>query len=212
MSLARDIIDRVLFPNRELHAIPVLDGAFSPNQRLDLARQLGEEIERPDDLALGPDGALYVSSGTTILRCAGDDFAERSVFASFASPVGGLAWTADGRLIACVSRQGLVALSSAGTVVGKLESAGGEPIACPTAVTVAADGTIYVTDGSRANPPEAMVGRPDAEPRGFRPADLLRPGLAAMRACARTNWHGPRASSSRTTATRSGSASPGRID
>ena len=67
MSLVGDIIDRVLFPNRELHAIPVLDGAFSPNQRLDLARQLGEQFERPDDLALGPDGALYVSSGTAII-------------------------------------------------------------------------------------------------------------------------------------------------
>jgi hypothetical protein len=154
MSLVGDIIDRVLFPNRELHAIPVLDGAFSPNQRLDLARQLGEEIERPDDLAAGPDGALYVSSGATIIRCAGDDFAQRTVFARFVSPVGGLAWTSDARLIACVSKQGLVALSSAGAVVGKLESAGGEPIACPTAVTVAPDGTVYATDGSRANPPE----------------------------------------------------------
>jgi Adipocyte plasma membrane-associated protein-like, N-terminal/Strictosidine synthase len=154
MSLVGDIIDRVLFPDRELHAIPVLDGAFSPNQRLNLARQLGEEIEGPDDLALGPDGALYVSSGAVILRCAGDDFAQRAVFASFASPVGGLAWSADGRLLACVSKQGLIALSSTGAVVGKLESAGGEPIACPTSVTVAADGTIYATDGSRANPPE----------------------------------------------------------
>lgn len=158
MSLVGDIIDRVLFPNRELHAIPVLDGAFSPNQRLDLARQLGEQFERPDDLALGPDGALYVSSGTAIIRCAaGDDFAQRTVFASFASPVGGLAWTADGRLIACVSKQGLVALSSAGVVVGRLENAGGEPIACPTSVTVAVDGTIYATDGSRTNPPELWL-------------------------------------------------------
>ncbi len=33
MSLIGDIIDRVLFPNREIHVIPVLDGAFSPNQR-----------------------------------------------------------------------------------------------------------------------------------------------------------------------------------
>ena len=74
MSLVGDIIDRVLFPNREIHVIPVLDGAFSPNQRLDQREQLGEEIERPDDLALGPDGALYVSSGTAIIRCAGDGF------------------------------------------------------------------------------------------------------------------------------------------
>ena len=157
MSLIGDIIDRVLFPNREVHAIPVLDGAFSPNQRLDQARQLGDEIERPDDLASGPDGALYISSGNSILRCSGADFAERKAFARFASPVGGLAWTPDGRLLACVSKQGLVALSSTGEVVGKLDSAGGEAITCPTAVTAAPDGTIYVADGSRTNSPEQWL-------------------------------------------------------
>jgi len=157
MSLIGDIIDRVLFPNREIHAIPVLDGAFSPNQRLDQARQLGDEIERPDDLAFGPDGAVYVSSGTGILRCTGDDFAARAVFARLTAPVGGLAFAPDGRLLACVSGQGLVALSRAGDVVGQLDSVGGEAIACPTAVTAAPDGTIYLTDGSRANPPEQWL-------------------------------------------------------
>lgn len=151
MSLIGDIIDRVLFPNREVHAIPVLDGAFSPNQRLDQARELGAEIERPDDLAFGIDGALYVSSGTSILRCTGPGFIERTVFAQLKAPVGGLAATSDGRLLACVSGQGLVALSPAGDVVGRLDSVAGQAMSCPTAVTVAPDGTIYVTDGSRAN-------------------------------------------------------------
>jgi len=40
MALIRDIIDSVLFPNREQHVIPVLDGPFSPNNRLDRARAL----------------------------------------------------------------------------------------------------------------------------------------------------------------------------
>ena len=157
MSLIGDILDRVFFPNREIHVIPVLDGAFSPNQRLDAASRIGEEIARPDDLAPGPDGALYISSGDAILRCAGPDFGERSIFARLASPVGGLAWTGDGRLIACVSKQGLVALSAKGEPVGKLDSVAGEAIGCPTSVTVADDGTIYATDGSRANPPESWL-------------------------------------------------------
>jgi streptogramin lyase len=157
MSLVRDILDRVLFPNREIHVIPVLDGAFSPNQRLDQARQLGGEIERPDDIALGPDGALYVSTETRILRCSGADFEDRKVFADLGAPVGGLAWTRDGRLLACVSKQGLVALSPSGEAVSRLESAGGETIACPLSVTVAPDGMIYLTDGSRGNPPELWL-------------------------------------------------------
>lgn len=154
MSLLGDIIDRVLFPNREIHGIPVLDGAFSPNQRLDQARRLGGEIERPDDIALGPDGALYVSTGNRILRCTGDDFGTRETFATLGGPVGGLAVAPDGKLLACVSGAGLVALSPSGQVVGKLESVGGEKIACPLSVTVAEGGLVYLTDGSRNNPPE----------------------------------------------------------
>ncbi len=157
MSLLGDIIDRVLFPNREIHVLPVLDGAFSPNQRLDQARRLGEEIECPDDLALGPDGALYVSTENRILRCAGEDFSQRSVLVFLDAAVGGLAWTGDGRLLACVSRQGLIALSPKGEIVGRLVSVQGDAIACPLSVTSAVDGTIYLTDGSRGNPPELWL-------------------------------------------------------
>lgn len=154
MALLRDVIDRVLFPNREAHAIPVLDGPLSPNNRLDDARSLGAPIERIEDLALGPDGALYVSSLDRIVRCAGADFAERSLFAQLPGAVGGLAWTREGRLLACVSGTGLVSLSAAGATTGTLATADNAPLACPTAVTAADDGTIYLCDGSRHNRPE----------------------------------------------------------
>ena len=157
MSLLGDIVDRVLFPNREIHVVPVLDGAFSPNRRLDQARPLGDEIERPDDLAPGPDGALYVSTENRILRCVGADFEQRTVFAALDGLVGGLAWTPDDRLLACVSKKGLIALSPKGEVVGALDRAAGERIACPLSVAAAPDGAIYLTDGSRANPPELWL-------------------------------------------------------
>jgi sugar lactone lactonase YvrE len=154
MSLVRDVIDSVLFPNKEMHAIPVLDGAFSPNSRLDRSRALGEPIVRPDDFVLGPDGALYVSSETTVLRCTGADYTERAMFARLPGTVGALAWTRDDRLLAGVSGVGIVALSLDGREVGLLGDATGTRIECPTAVTVADDGTVYLCDGSRSNRPE----------------------------------------------------------
>lgn len=154
MALIRDVIDSVLFPNREQHVIPVLDGPFSPNNTLDRARALGEPIVHPDDLACATDGALHVSSQEHVLRCTGPDFEQRSVFARMPGIAGALACTRDGRLLVGVSGRGLVALSPAGETVGMLAEAGGVPIACPTAIAAADDGTIYVCDGSRASHPE----------------------------------------------------------
>lgn len=154
MALLRDLVDAVLFPNRPVHGIPVLDGPLSPNSRLEEARTLGAPIPAPDDLAPGPDGALYVSSGTTVLRCEGPDFDSRRVFADLGRPVGGLSWTADGRLLACVSGRGVLALAPDGRTEATLDTAGGVPLRCPTAVTVAGDGTVFVTDGSRHHAPE----------------------------------------------------------
>ena len=152
MSLVRDIIDRdCCFPNRELHVIPVLDGAFAPNQRLDHARNVGGEIERPDDLALGPDGAFYVSSGTVIVRCAGEDYAERAPFAKFES-TGRRSCLVDRRTPAglCLRSEDCLRCPRAARSRGQLETVDGRRSICPTAVAVADDGTIYVTDGSRA--------------------------------------------------------------
>lgn len=154
MALLRDVIDRVLFPNRDVHAIPVLDGAFSPNTRLDKARRLGAPIERPDDLAAGPDGALYISSGRQILRCTGADFEYRTLFATAESLVGPLAVAADGRVFAGVSGQGVVAFDAEGRPLAALKAVDGEALACPTAIALAYDGSLILTDGSRRHRPE----------------------------------------------------------
>src|ERR1700692_3565891 len=66
VSLARDIVDRIFFPNRDVHSIPVLDGGFSPNERLDRARQLGDVFDSPDALVLDGEDTLYVSAGQTV--------------------------------------------------------------------------------------------------------------------------------------------------
>ena len=194
MSLVGDIIDRVLFPNRELHVDPgARRRVFAQPAPRPCAGNSASEIERPDDLALGPDGALYVSSGDRDHSvCAGDDFAERTVFASFASPVGGLAWTADGRPARLRVEAGTrCAFFAAASRRRKARKRGGEPIACPTSVTVAIDGTIYATDGSRTNPPELWLDRSDAEPCRLRSTDFLRSGFERCEGVVRTDWRWP---------------------
>ena len=151
MSLARDIIDRVFFPDRDVHAIPVLDGAFSPNGRLDQARQLGETLTASDALALDNRGTLFTSAGKTIFACTGRDFETRKPLVSFGANAGALAWSQATGLVACISGQGVCAVDEAGRVTHWLEAVDGAPIQCPTAVVIDADGTIFVTDGSRHN-------------------------------------------------------------
>src|SRR3569832_824771 len=116
MSLARDILDRVFFPNRDVHAIPVLDGGFSPNERLDHARQLGEPFDAPDALALDDLGTLYVSSGTTVFACTGQNFEIRRPLVAFNSTAGGLAWSKGAGLLVCVAGRGVCLVDAEGRV------------------------------------------------------------------------------------------------
>lgn len=152
MSLARDIIDRIFHPNRDVHAIPVLDGNFSPNERLDRALVLGEPFDAPDALALDSSGTLYVSSGRTIQACHGPDFAERRTFATFDVDVGALAWFTSTGLVAALSGMGIVSLTAEGEIAARLTSVAGEQLRSVTALAIADDGLIYIADGSRHNP------------------------------------------------------------
>jgi sugar lactone lactonase YvrE len=173
MSLARDLVDRIFFPNRDVHAIPVLDGAFSPNQRLEQARTLGSGPEAPDDLVFGPPGTLYVSSGNSVFAASGTDHAEHRGFVSFDAPAGGLAYTPQGNLLVCVAGKGVFATDAAGNLVHWLKEVDGRALTCPTAVTVASDGTVFITEGSQHNVPQDWL------------RDLMqaRPGSGRLIAC-----------------------------
>jgi DNA-binding beta-propeller fold protein YncE len=154
VSLARDIVDRIFFPNRDVHSIPVLDGGFSPNERLDRARQLGDVFDSPDALVLDGEDTLYVSAGQTVYACKGRDFEMRRPLVRFEGKAGGLAWSEITGLVVCVPERGICTVDDAGKIRGWLEEVDGEAIRCPTAVAVASDGTIFVTDGSRHNTPD----------------------------------------------------------
>jgi hypothetical protein len=157
MSLARDILDRVFFPNRDVHTIPVLDGGFSPNRKLDHARQLGGSLDAPDALALDNTGTLYVSSGTTVFACKGPEFETRRPFVVFNTAAGGLAWLEGAGLLVCVAEAGVCLVDAGGKIQSWLEKVNGEPVRCPTSIAVADDGTVIVTDGSLHNSPEQWL-------------------------------------------------------
>ena len=96
-------LEQILFPNRDQHAIPAMDGGYTPNDRLDALSPIGAPIPGADDIAEGADGAIYISAGKQVLRLAGAGYEARSVFAEFDGAAGGLAFHPDGRLLVCVS-------------------------------------------------------------------------------------------------------------
>jgi sugar lactone lactonase YvrE len=144
--VGRDL-EQIFFKDRDPHAIPSMDGAFSPNDRLDSTTPVGEPLIGADAAAVAPDGAVCVSAGNKIWRLGGDRYRDRTVFAEFDSNVGALAYDADGLLVACTAR-GIAKLDRAGRVTNLLAEAEGQPLHCLTAVAVAPDGAIFVCDGS----------------------------------------------------------------
>jgi sugar lactone lactonase YvrE len=143
---------QILFRDEEQHAIPSMDGAFGPNDRLDSCRPLGDPIPGADDVAEGSDGTLFVSAGRQVRRLAGEDYAERSVFAEFEGDAGGLALHPDGRLLVCVAGRGLAAVDAAGRM-NWLTQASDQPLQCLTSVAAGADGTIFLANGSARHKP-----------------------------------------------------------
>jgi sugar lactone lactonase YvrE len=147
--LRRDL-EQIFFKDRDPHAIPSMDGAFSPNDRLEQAMTIGEPLPGADAVAEAPDGAICVSAGNKVWRLGGTGYRDRTAFAEFDGGVGALAFHPDGRLLACTER-GLVAMDGSGRR-SVLAEAEGEALQCLTAVAVAAEGTIFVSDGSTLHP------------------------------------------------------------
>ena len=146
-------VEQIMFPTREQHEIPSMDGALSPNDRLDACSTVGDSIFSADDVVEGPDGALYISGGRRVLRLSGDGYLDRAAFADFESNAGGLAFHPDGRLLVCVSGRGLAAVDPSGRQTW-LHQVGDQPLNCLTSVTAAPDGSIFACNGSSQNVPE----------------------------------------------------------
>jgi len=145
----RSVIDR----DGGQNAIPPLDGALSPNDRLDTAVPIGEPLPGIDDVIAAGDGAVYVSAGRQVLKLSGADLSTRTVVAEFEDDAGGLALHPDGRLLVCVAGRGLAAIDPAKPEPRWLETAGGGALVGLLSVTAAPDGRIYAVEGSAGRRP-----------------------------------------------------------
>jgi hypothetical protein len=151
--LMRDIRS-VISRDGEQNAIPPLDGALSPNDRLDACTIIGAPLPGLDDVIADAEGALFVSAGRRVLKLSGRDYAARALLAEFDGDAGGLALHPDRRLLVCVAGRGLAALDPARPVPRWLETVEGRALAGPLSVAAAPDGRIFAVEGSTARPPD----------------------------------------------------------
>jgi hypothetical protein len=145
----RSVIDR----DGEQDAIPPLDGALSPNDRLDACTPIGDPMPGLDDVIAAKDGSVYVSAAKKVFRLSGNGLVDRSLVAEFEGDAGGLAIHPDGRLLVCVAGRGLAALDPRNPSPCWLESADGRGFAGLTAVTAAPDGRIFAIEGATGRAP-----------------------------------------------------------
>ena len=177
--LRRDL-EQILFKDRDPHAIPSMDGAFSPNDRLDAGTPIGEPLPGADAVAEAAGWRHLRFRRQT--RCGG--LAARATgiapySRNFDGDVGALAFHPDGRLLACTER-GLVAMDGAGRR-SVLAEAEGEALQCLTAVAVAADGTHLCQRRQHATSRRRLVRRPDGAERARAASSVAGP-RSTMRA------------------------------
>jgi sugar lactone lactonase YvrE len=150
ITYIRRDLEQIFFRDRDPHAIPSMDGAFSPNDRLEHTTPIGEPLPGVDAVAEAPDGSIFVSASNKVWRLSGPGYEKRSIQHEFDCEIGALAFHPDGRLLACTA-SGLAAVDSVGRKA-LLADAEGETLNCLTAVAAASDGTIFVSDGSTRHP------------------------------------------------------------
>jgi Strictosidine synthase len=147
-------IRQVLFRNSEQNAIPSMDGALSPNDRLDACLPIGKPMPGADDVVAGRNEEIYVSAGNEVLKLSGEGFGQRDIVTTFDGAAGGLALHPDGRLLVCVAGRGLAAIELTRPQPQWLEAVDGEALIGLTGVVAAANGAIFMAEGSTGRKPD----------------------------------------------------------
>lgn len=128
-----------MFGRRSSLSVPILDGAFKPNNLIEEAQIV---LERPglEDIALGADGALLAAAGNEVLLV-GEAKAE--TLESHDGTITALAVMKDGRRAVALGDRVVVEGASA-----PVTEAAGRPFRAITALAPAQDGGLLVCDAS----------------------------------------------------------------
>ena len=126
-----------------------LTGAFAANDALAAADtiDLGTH-EGPEDVTLGPDGALYATTSSgAILRIEQDTWTVSEFARTGGRPLG-IETAADGSLLVANAHRGIQRVSPGGEVTDLLQAVNGEQIAYADDLAVSTDGVVYFSDAS----------------------------------------------------------------
>jgi len=188
MSGLAETIRSTLLSRGRQHPIPTLDGAYVPNNRLEELQPIGPDLARPDDIAAGTHGEIFVTSLNRLLRLSGPDLREQSAVATFEAPITALTRLNDGTLAVAINGAGLRCISADGSVIATLTEAGGTRLRCVTAIAEDPQhGGLYVAIGSTRHDAEDWVvdlmecnraGMLVYWPRGAATAEILQSNLA----------------------------------
>jgi hypothetical protein len=141
-----EVIRDILYGGSAEHPIPPMDGALSPNSRLDELEALDFGLSAPDDVAADGNGRLLVSSELSLLALDGND-RPRPV-ATFDSPISALARLRDGSWVVGLDGNGLVHLDSQGRPLHTAATLEGHPLTGITAAASDGGQGVYFTIGS----------------------------------------------------------------
>jgi sugar lactone lactonase YvrE len=139
---------------------PGYSGDFAPNDRLSQLEYLDlDGREGPEDVAIGPNGMIYVAThGGEIIRRSTNPDETAEVFAITGGRPLGLEFAPDGTLFVADAYRGLLSNDDKGAVTLLASEAEGLPILYANDLDIAPDGTVYFTDASTRFGAEAHGG------------------------------------------------------
>lgn len=127
---------------------PGFTGPYAANHALAAAELLDVGGDGPEDVAVGPDGAIYAGLRDGRIVRLDPDGRRAATFAQTGGRPLGLRFGADGRLLVADPHRGLLAVGRDGAVSVLAGAHAGTPFRLADDLDVSADGTVYFTDAS----------------------------------------------------------------